>query len=61
MEMLPLCPGGLQDYPTSSQLVRGGSTKREKQTKSMLSVEKLEAQRERVTQDCTMRWRLSWD
>lgn len=61
MEMLPLCPRGLQGYPTSSQLVRGGSTKQGKQPKSMLTMDKLEAQRERVAQDCTMRWRLSWD
>lgn len=51
MEMLPLCPRGLQSYPTSSQLVRGGSTKREKQPKSVLAMEKLEAQRERLAQD----------
>lgn len=59
MEIFPLCPRGLQGYPTSFQLVRGRSTKQEKQPKSMLTMGKLEAQRERVAQDCTMRWRLN--
>lgn len=36
--------GGFKaSYPTSSQLVRGRSTKQEKQPKSMLTMGKLEA------------------